>query len=262
MVTIIIPAKSPQDRFLGECIESVKRQTYKNLCISYAFGGDLASARKKAIMETDTKYIMLLDSDQIMESQAIEKCVEECEKGAEGITLWEKSLHPVTWLEKVIAFDKELFHSAHDDDPIKGAAEPRFFRSSYLKQLDFQKLPPLTFELTLINKQVRDMGARIKFLNYHLWHHEPNSIFILFKKFFRYGYFYYPSIKMYPQVVIGHSKPRRVYFTLKAIKHPLLYIGLWLHYFVKGIATVCGILWYMINVGISGYRRRLCRGNI
>lgn len=255
MITIIVPSKTEQDKYLKECLDSIDKQTFRHITVIKAIGGELATTRKKAILEAKTKYIMLLDSDQIMTPNVLEECVKACESGFEGVTLWEKSLEPKTWLEKVIAYDKELFHSAHDDDPIKGAAEPRFFRSSYLKNLDFAKLPPLTFELTLINKQVKDMGARIKFLEVNLYHHEPATTKQLFKKFFRYGYYYIPSIRMYPEVVLNHSKPRRVYFTKKAISRPILYVGLWVHYGIKALSTGLGVLWYL-SVNINGFRKK------
>jgi hypothetical protein len=235
-VSIIIPARTKEEiKFPQGDYEIIP-----------AVGKSLKEARKEAIMKARGKYILLLDSDQILGDKTSEQCLALAEEGFEGITLTEKSLTPTTWLQKVIAYDKDLFHSAQDDDPMYGAAEPRFFRSSYLKQLDFDKLPPLTFELTFINKQVRDMGAKMVFSKAEVYHNEPKTISELFRKFFRYGYYYIPALRLDPEITKAHSRPRRVYFTGKALSRPLLYCGLWLHYLVKGLASTLGAgLWLL-----------------
>ncbi|MFH1642549.1 MAG: hypothetical protein ABIC04_06660, partial [Nanoarchaeota archaeon] len=69
----------------------------------------------------------------------------------------------------------------------------------------------------------------------------------VFKKFKRYGYFYMPALKKDANLVLHHSLPRRAYFTKKAFKHPLLLMGLFYLYFVKGVATVSGIIIYSIH---------------
>ena len=175
---------------LGECLESVKRQTYRNIEIiimdSYSkdatlkiaesfrakivFAPTLATARKAGADASRGKYIMILDSDQIMEPDVIERCVCACEgEGYDGATLFEKSLITKnTFVERVIAYDKDIFHSLHDDDPIKGTAIPRFFRASLFKQIEFEKNPPITFEHTVIHHQIVAMGGKIKFVDAYI----------------------------------------------------------------------------------------------
>jgi glycosyltransferase involved in cell wall biosynthesis len=238
LVSIIIPARTKEEIFFPV-------QNYKDVEMIPAVGGTLVEARKKAIMQAKGRYILLLDSDQRIAHDAIEKCVSICESGYDGVTLTEESYLPLTFLEEIISYDKDLFHSAGDDDPLKGAAEPRFFRASFLKNLNFNLLPPLTFELTFINKQVREMGAKIYFSHdAFLYHQEPRTFKILYDKFWRYGYYYIPALEIDRETVRAHSRPRRIYFTKKALRNPLLYCGLWLHYFVKGVATFMGIMAY------------------
>lgn len=257
------------DKTLGKCLDSVKNQTYKNIEIivmdSYSkdrtldmagaygakivFAHTLASARKAGSDASGGEYIFILDSDQVLDSDVIEECVTACEdEGYDGVTLFEKSLITKnTFVEKIIAYDKEIFHSLHDDDPIKGTAIPRFFRSNYFKKVEFDKNPPITFEHTIIHHKIVQMGAKIKFVDAYIWHHETTSIREVARKFFRYGYYYIPAFKFNKELAIHHSMPRRTYFHYKALRNPILFVGLFYVYLVKAISSAIGALVYIFT---------------
>lgn len=254
---------------LLKCLDSVKNQTYKNIEIiimdSYSkdktldiakdkgakivFAPTLATARKAGSEASHGDYIFILDSDQILEPDVIERCVTVCaEEGYDGVTLFERSLITRnTFVERVIAYDKEIFHSLHDDDPIKGTAIPRFFRASYFKKVEFEKNPPITFEHTIIHHKIVEMGAKIKFVNAYIWHHETTTIGEVARKFFRYGYYYIPAYKFNKELAVYHSLPRRTYFHYKAVKNPFLFTGLFFLYFVKAASVACGALAYSLD---------------
>jgi glycosyltransferase involved in cell wall biosynthesis len=257
------------ERTLVKCLDSIKNQTYKNIEIiimdSYSkdktldiaksygskivFAQNLAQARKVGADTSQGEYIFLLDSDQILDTNVIEKCVQTCEQeGFDGVTLFEKSLITKnTFVEQVIAYDKEIFHSLHDDDPVKGTAIPRFFRARFFKQVEFEKNPPITFEHTLIHNKIVELGAKIKFVDSYIWHHETTTIREVARKFFRYGYYFIPAYKFNREVAIHHSLPRRTYFHYKALKNPILFIGLFYVYFVKAISAMLGALKYLLT---------------
>lgn len=254
------------EKTLTKCLDSVKNQTYRNIEIiimdSYSkdrtldiakaysakifFASSLALARKVGADASCGEYVFLLDSDQVLERNVIEECVKACEDGSyDGVTLFERSLITKnTFVERVIAYDKEIFHSLHDDDPIKGTAIPRFFRSSYYKKVDFERNPPITFEHTIIHHEIVKMGAKIKFVDAYIWHHETTTIKEVARKFFRYGYYYIPAYRFNRELAIHHSLPRRTYFHPKALKNPLLFLGLFYVYFVKGISAFAGVIFY------------------
>jgi glycosyltransferase involved in cell wall biosynthesis len=223
-------------------------QTYKDIEVIVQSKGDIRTARQEGIKQSKGEYICFIDDDQVLPSHLLEECVKDCENGHDGVTWIERGYNANTFCELVIDYDKKLFHEAFDDDPIRGAAEPRFFKSEFVKRLDFDKLPPVTFELAGINKQIVGMGADIYFSFVTVYHHEPKTFRDLFSKFFRYGYYYFPALKLDPELVLNHSKPRRVYFKWEAFTdHPLLYVGLWYHYFIKATAALGGALWYLIR---------------
>lgn len=249
MVSIIIVTnKGLDDLKLSKCEKSIAIQTYKDIQLFLIMGDTIANARRRGIMKATGEYICFVDSDQVLPPDLIEVCVKKCEQGFDGVTWTERALYTNTYCEKVIDYDKRLFHEDCDDDPIKGAAEPRFFKSEFVKRLDFDKLPPITFELSAINKQINDMGAKIAFTQDTVYHHEPRTFRELFKKFFRYGYYYFPSLRYNRELVINHSYPRRAYFKAKALKYdPFLYVGLWYHWLVKAVGATMGGLWWIIR---------------
>ena len=268
LVSINIPTYN-SEKTLVKCLDSVKNQTYKNveiivmdsysrdntLKISESYGAKivlaptLASARKAGSDASRGDYILMLDSDQILEPDVIERCVRACEEeGFDGATLFEKSLITTnTFVERVIAYDKEIFHSLQDDDPVKGTAIPRFFKASYFKRIDFENNPPITFEHTIIHKKIVDMGAKIKFIDAYIWHHETTTIREVARKFFRYGYYYIPVYRQDKKLAVYHSMPRRTYFHYKAFKNPVLFIGLFYVYFVKAISAASGAVLFLLK---------------
>lgn len=270
LVSVIVPTYN-SGRTLIECLSALKEQNYKNIevIITDSFSNDqtkeiareftdkiidaqsLALARKKGVELAKGKYILFLDSDQIINPDTIELSVKACEEeGYDGVTHFERSkIYKNTFVERLINYDKWIFHSEEDDDPIYGTAEPRFFKTDFVKRIDFLDNPPITFELAIINLKMNKMGARIKFINAYIYHYETSTFWQVAKKFFRYGLYYIPALKRFPNLVMHHSAPRRTYFTTRALKHPFLLLGLFVMYGVKGIATFCGIVYSMFKAG-------------
>ncbi|MFC1646142.1 glycosyltransferase family 2 protein [Candidatus Omnitrophota bacterium] len=265
LVSINIPTYN-SGKTLEETLYSIVSQTYKDIeviiidsrstdsTVSIAKeynakilqADSLALARKIGVEKSEGKYIFLVDSDQILEDDTVQKCVEVCEDdGFDAVTLFEKTkITKNTLAERIIEYDKWLFHSLHDDDPIHGTAIPRFFKAEYMKKIDFLNNPPITFEHSIIHNEIVKMGAKVKFVDSFIYHHETPTFRDVFKKFKKYGYYYMPALKKDANLVIHHSLPRRAYFTGRAFKNPPLLLGLFYLYLVKGIATFVGILHY------------------
>lgn len=268
LVSINIPTYNSA-RTLRECLEAIRLQGYKNIQIvivdshskdntpeiAHEFGtrvftaDNLAEARHVGVKNSNGKYIFLVDSDQILDKNVVEECVKACEEeDFDGVTLFECSkVTKNTFVERVIAYDKWLFHSLHDDHPIHGTAIPRFFKAEFLKKIDFLKNPPITFEHSIIHNEIIKMGARIKFIDAYIYHYETVTFKDVFRKFRRYGFYYIPALKTDKILVMGHSLPRRSYFHIKALNNPILLLGLFSLYFIKGLAAFFGIFLYLIN---------------
>lgn len=268
LVSVIVPTYNSQ-RTIEECLNALANQSYKNIeiIIADSYSQDrtkkmarlftnkiidaksLALARKYGVELAKGKYILFLDSDQIIEPDTIGLSVKACEEeGYDGVTHFERSkIYKNTLVERLINYDKWIFHSEQDDDPIYGTAEPRFFKSEFVKRIDFLDNPPITFELAIINLKINQMGAKIKFTSAYIYHYETATFLQVAKKFFRYGFYYVPALKRFPNLVLHHSAPRRTYFTRRALTNPFLFLGLFVLYAVKGIATICGIIFSAFN---------------
>ena len=263
LVSVIVPTYNSA-RTLQECLDALKRQNYADIeiIVTDSFSKDrtkeiareftdkiidassLALARKRGVELARGEYILFLDSDQIINPDTIERSVAVCEQeGYDGVTHFERSkIHRNTFVERLISYDKWIFHSEQDDDPVYGTAEPRFFKASFVRRIDFLDNPPITFELAIINLKMRRMGARIKFIDAAIYHYETATFRQVARKFFRYGFYYIPALKRFPNLVLHHSAPRRTYFTSRALTHPFLLLGLFVLYGVKGVATLGGIV--------------------
>jgi glycosyltransferase involved in cell wall biosynthesis len=264
LVSINIPTYN-SERTLDECLKSVKNQTYKNIEIividGYSqdrtleivkkygaktyFSKILSDARRVGVEKSLGKYIFFVDSDQVLTPDVISKCVDKCEKeGYDAITLFEQSIiEKNTFIERVIAYDKWLFHSQHNDHPVYGTAIPRFFRAELLKKIKWPKSLAVQ-EHNLIYYRIMEAGARVTFMNNFIYHYEPSSLTQFVRKFYRYGFYYIPALREDKKLVISHSMPRRVYFSKRALTNPLLFSGLFLLYFIKGFATLAGVVAY------------------
>jgi len=183
LVSINIPTYRSQQT-LKECLLSVINQEYHNVEIividshsrdrtleiakKYGaktyFADTLSEARKIGVEKSHGKYILFLDSDQILTSDIIEKCVNKCEKeGYDLVTLFEKSLiQRNTPIERAIAYDKWLFHSQRDNHPVYGSAIPRFFRTDILRKIKWPKSLGVQ-EHNIIYHRLMKVGSRVTF---------------------------------------------------------------------------------------------------
>jgi len=268
LVSVNIPTYN-SERTLDECLRSIVSQSYSNIEIlivdSYSFdrtlkiakdygarvyfADTLSEARKLGVEKSFGKYVFFVDSDQVLTSDAIKKCVEQCEiEGFDAVTLFECSIiEKDTFTERVIAYDKWLFHSQHDDHPVYGSAIPRFFRTDVLRTIKWPKGLGVQ-EHNIIYYEVAKTGAKVTFMDVLIYHREPYSLAHFARKFYRYGSNYVLALHENRTLAVAHSMPRRVYFSRKALTKPSLFPGLFLLYFIKAFAASMGALSYCFKV--------------
>lgn len=258
---------------LGETLQSVKDQTYKNIetLVSDGYSSDdsvkiakefgalvnmadkLGDARYQNYAKSQGKYILSLDSDQVLDRELIEECVLECEKNKfDALTIPEKSIiDKGTFLQKLIAYDKWVVDKTQDQDVTFGTACPRFFRKELLKDIHWPK-ELAVFDDTILYDELLKKNAKIKYLDgIYIRHHEVSSWIVFAKKFYRYGKGYFGAFKEKPATIAAHSLPRRSYFSKAAMTKPHYFLGLLLLYTVKGASAMLGVI-----SGISVYLMR------
>ncbi|MFQ6085406.1 MAG: glycosyltransferase family 2 protein [Candidatus Bathyarchaeia archaeon] len=267
-VSVNIPTYNSEET-IGECLQSVKEQTYPDieiividgfshdgtLRIAREFGARtyfakvLSDARRVGVEKSRGKYVLLLDSDQVLERNVIQRCVEKCEnEGYDAVTLFEQSImERDDLLHRVVAYDKWLLSSTRDEHVMYGSTIPRFFRKDVLKKIEWPR-DLLIFDHYFIYLRALEAGAKTCFLDTKIYHHEPPTWASLIRKNYRYGRHYLKALGRDKRLVISHSIPRKVYITGKAFRNPSLFIGLLFLYLVKATSTTVGALSSLLSV--------------
>jgi glycosyltransferase involved in cell wall biosynthesis len=247
-VSINIPTYN-NERTIGRTLRSICSQTYKgdieiividshskdktidivksydticnNIRVVY-YDGTLLGARAKGVESSDGEFVLLLDSDQILERTAIERAVGIMENEKKDMLwLYERSWKPKKLLEKIYDADRELVQKYSDDfiAPIGGVILPRFYRREILSEA-FANMPKEILPLcvahdhAIIYYEANKLSKRIGKLDHAVWHQEPWSWTNLFKKTYRYGITTRKLIEnnAYSQIIRSKNKMRRFYF--------------------------------------------------
>jgi len=203
LVSIVIPTYN-SERTLPLCLESIKRQTYKNIEVivvdNYStdrtieivkrYGarviqirGERAKAKNIGLRLARGKYILFIDSDMELTPRVIEKCVKLAESNPRiaGIIIPERSVGNNYWA-KVRDFERSFYAGT----PIES---PRFFRKDLaLKAGGFDEDIIFYEEATLPHK-IGKLGYVIRArINSHVLHYEEGfSLVKWLKKKYYYG---------------------------------------------------------------------------
>lgn len=249
---------------IGQTLQSVQDQSYKNIetLVSDGFSKDdsvkiakkfeakinyadkLGDARIKNYKLSRGKYILSLDSDQVLDTNLVEECVKSCEKNnLDALIISERSLITEgTYLEKLIAYDKYVIDKAKDASVKFGTACPRFFRREFLKNIRWPEELSV-FDDSILYSELLKKGANVGYLDSSsIRHHEVTSWIVFARKFYRYGKGYLKAFKEDPATIASRSFPRKAYFSIEAMKKPHYFLGLILLYSVKSIAAFLGVL--------------------
>jgi glycosyltransferase involved in cell wall biosynthesis len=268
MVSVNIPTLN-SSATLTHCLKAIRNQTYKNIEVividSYSSDDTVEIALKNGarvynatgllqqrllgIKKSKGKYILLLDSDQILEKTAIEECVkiEESLDKPESIILNEISIPLVKGLiANAQAIYVKTIHKG-DWDPLLGTALPRFFPAKILKEIRPARREIGYFDHQFIYRRTTEMGVCVRFANKAIvYHYEMNTPKRVFRKFYRYyGFYIIPAFVEDSKLIFSRILPRRSIF--KNIGNNLSLTAQLLLYGVKALATSIGALNYIFS---------------
>jgi glycosyltransferase involved in cell wall biosynthesis len=213
LVSIIIPTKNSAAT-LPACIESIRNQDYSSIEIIVVDTNStddtvaICESNNVLVLNTDWQtlgsraiglsratgiYVLMMDSDQILESGCIENCIilmKECDM----VCLEEKAFNPRTMIQKMYEADRKLIHKNADLqlDPFLGVLAPRFYRKSILEKA-FARIPKdiLPFatgtEDKIIYYESLQVSNKVKILPNAVGHLEPEGIKQLWRKNYKYG---------------------------------------------------------------------------
>ena len=215
LVSVNIPTYN-SERTIKRCIGSVKFQTYNNVEIIlidshskdktceiaerlgakiYQYEGTLLGARALGVEKSKGDFVLLLDSDQILENTTIEKAVEKM-KIYDYLWLYERAYNRKKWLPSLYDADRILVQ----EYMVKGidllVILPRFFKRELLIKI-FKNIPKkaipfcsaqdhiiTTYEAKKLSKKMGFIGTKEEPSVQHI---EPDNLTKLIKKQYRWG---------------------------------------------------------------------------
>lgn len=209
LVSINIPTYNSQNT-IWECLAAIENQTYKNIEIilidSYSkdnttiiaekFGakvlmckGKLLEARIKGAKASKGDYVLLLDSDQILEPTAIERAVKKI-KSYDSLWFWERAHNRNKLLPSLYDADRMLVQTYWnpDDDIVL----PRFFKRELLLKA-YNKIPKKHINACAAQDHIvlwfefKQLTNNNGMLENAVEHMEPDSLRKIFKKQYRWG---------------------------------------------------------------------------
>jgi glycosyltransferase involved in cell wall biosynthesis len=213
LISVVIPTKNSGST-LEQCLTCVLSQTYKNLEVIVVDSKsndntlDIAARMKCKVILTDWKllgarydgckvasgdYIVLLDSDQFLESSSIERCI-SLAKQYDMLCLEEMTYKGKTFIEKLYQADRRLVQGEFDaqNNPLYGAIAARFYRQDILRKA-FSHIPEqilpfaVAFEDAIIYYEALKISNKVTIVRNALWHVEAKNLADVWKKNLRYG---------------------------------------------------------------------------
>lgn len=213
LVTISIPTMN-SGQFIGRCLEAISSQTYKQIEINIIDGGSsdetvdiakahgvkeiltysggLLGARELGARIAHGSIMVLLDSDQILASDAIKRAVNML--GDHDMLVLEEDVYSnETLIEKLFHCDRILIHSVKDFSPYTGVMLPRVYKQQVLRDA-FSAIPAQALEKiggqdhAIIYYEAWKVSQRVELVSAAVKHIEPDNFMAIWRKFYRWGY--------------------------------------------------------------------------
>ena len=212
MVSVTIPTYN-EENSLPFALEAVKNQNYPKLevividsnskdntkKIASQFGakvinydGKLLGARYIGVKESKGDYILLLDADQVLKKDSIQRAVNKI-VGYDMLIFEEDSYKPLTFIQKKLSEERRIAHNEINSlDPLVSGLLPRFFKKNLLMSA-FEKIPKNLYEIVvsgdhaIIYFEAYKISKKIDILNDAVSHIEPESLKELLTHFYRFG---------------------------------------------------------------------------
>ena len=210
LVSIIIPTHNSAQT-LSKCIYSVKSQTYKQfetivvddlssdetVRIARDSGAKVlerrctpAFARNLGVEISSGKYLLFLDSDQVLSPSIVEECVRKCEgENVSMIFIPEMFVGKGFW-SSCSAVWKNCYskvHRIHGVGENMAIGEPRFFVKQCFIQAGMFNAAMHWGEDHDLHKRMQTLNLKEDFVKSNLYHYEPATLKNTLFKLFRYG---------------------------------------------------------------------------
>lgn len=155
--------------------------------------GKLLQARHQGTLASRGEYVLLLDSDQVLEPTTLERAVAMMRHAAvDMLFLEEHSYHPHTWLQRLVELDRRHIQASAMMDAATGVMLPRFFRRDVLMQA-FAAMPVddlaevVAQDHAIIHWEVSKVSQRGALLPHAVYHMDPSDVVYLLRHFYKKG---------------------------------------------------------------------------
>jgi glycosyltransferase involved in cell wall biosynthesis len=214
IVSVVVPTYNSQ-KTLDRCLKSVWNQSFQNIALivvdSYSrdetvkiaqdnnakliqTSWKLLGARYLGLLECKGDFVLMLDSDQILEKTTIERAVQQVERNLDMLCLEENAFKVDTWMKRLFESDRQLINklSVMHLDPLQGVLLARFYRKKILYDA-FNNIPKellptvIAHDHALIYYEARKLSDKVGIVTSAVQHEEPAGICELWVKNFRYG---------------------------------------------------------------------------
>ncbi len=261
IVSVIVPSFNSAST-IKKCLESIKKQTYKNIELLvidnfskdktrdfskkytkkvFTAGPERAAQVNFGASRAKGKYLYRVDSDFILEPEVVTQCVSLCESNnLDGVAVHNTSAEGLGFWADVRKLERDSYK---DDKLIVGV---RFFTKKSWEELG-------GFDKTLLGPEDYDFHnrfikkgffwGRIKAIERHMG--EPKNLLDIFKKHYWYGKQMLYYFKKHPIIATQQFNPIRLsYFRHYKLflNSPQLLSGLVIMNFVKFLAGGLGFL--------------------
>lgn len=215
LITVTIPTLNSAHT-LNLCLSALFSQKYRNLEViivdSYStdetkdvvkkyksvrfiqYMGGLLGSRITGINQAKGKYVLLLDSDQILEPGCFEKALEICQKEKADMAALEEGVYECkNFIQWLFVCDRKLIEKTKDFNPQTSAILPRFFRTAVLRKA-IKNIPKKIINTVggpdhaILYFETWQITQKIAYIPQAVLHMETSLIIQLIKKCYRWGY--------------------------------------------------------------------------
>lgn len=270
LVSVIVPTKNSAYT-LGVCLESIRVQTYPNIEVIvvdnysedntkklatnfgvdfYLKGPERSAQRNFGAKKSKGFFLFFVDSDQELEPNVVQECVEKCLKeNAEAVIIEEITIGTTFW-SKCRAIERATYIGSD-------IVAARFFKKRVFDEVGCYDEFLTGQEDFDLHARVKNAGYSIKRIRSMIKHHESDSLSDVFNTYFYYGGTWARYIKKHPM----RSTKQYILFRWAIylrhwnlfLKHPTYTLGFIIRKPLEYLAAVMGVIRTFISGGVLVY---------
>ncbi len=202
LISVIVPTLN-SEKFLSRCLDSVKRQSYKNIEIIVVDNNSIDKTKKIArryttkiynrgpersaqvnfgVSKARGEYVYKIDSDFVLDKKVVEECVEKAAKGYDAVVVHNSPDIQISWIAKIRKFEVDMYKY-----------EITFSSARFVKKSVYKKINGFNEKITAgedydFQNKLNRAGVKTGFIEAEALHlGEPKSFWKHMIKYYTYG---------------------------------------------------------------------------